>query len=517
MPQPTDLAEFLGVLNRRVRKLETRHVPFPTLEATEEASGEEEWDCIVDASLTTSTPIADTTAPAIPHYKYITEAINDFGADGRTRCWALVKEGTYNDASNGYTITIGTLTNIVVYGQTTAIKGSGGVIWAPNGNLSVNRFRIENVDLSYNNDLIPANELIIRACSITTNPAGGTRRIDSPWMLAEDTTFAGVAALGGIINIGSSTTTIMNSLDGCEFYSDGTSINLQSSAFGFTTADFMGPSSAVLPLTMASGNWAGQINAASTTRKAGGSSQFRMTVATDFNGSLTGMTEIRITGGNVVAAVSGNPSLTISGGAVQVHISQSGANNTTVSGGSAQITGTLRNLVLSGGTGSFRGQYTRDIEINTASWVIDAVRISPSTATQALLLTSGASRNVIRLGGTNAGGSEKPYTINSGANDNIIDFAGASSYPAAGTDAGTGNLIRITASTFTEDVQDIVGAMATDTSTIDFIYNDGAAQLTADVKTGSIGVSHLSFDPATQTELDAAMMFERIRRQMMVP
>lgn len=55
----------------------------------------------------------------------------------------------------------------------------------------------------------------------------------------------------------------------------------------------------------------------------------------------------------------------------------------------------------------------------------------------------------------------------------------------------------------TEAAQDIVGAMATDSSTIDFTYDDTAGTLTAIVKTGSIGVSHLSFDPATQAELDA--------------
>lgn len=38
----------------------------------------------------------------------------------------------------------------------------------------------------------------------------------------------------------------------------------------------------------------------------------------------------------------------------------------------------------------------------------------------------------------------------------------------------------------TEDIQDVVGAMATDSSEIDFTYNDGAATLTADLKTTSV-------------------------------
>lgn len=46
--------------------------------------------------------------------------------------------------------------------------------------------------------------------------------------------------------------------------------------------------------------------------------------------------------------------------------------------------------------------------------------------------------------------------------------------------------------TNTEGVQDVVGAMATDTATIDFTYNDGAGTLTADVIAGSIGATQLA-------------------------
>lgn len=54
-----------------------------------------------------------------------------------------------------------------------------------------------------------------------------------------------------------------------------------------------------------------------------------------------------------------------------------------------------------------------------------------------------------------------------------------------------------------EDVQDIVGAMSTDSATIDFVYDDIGGTLTASVKTGSISAAMLSFDVATQVELDA--------------
>lgn len=58
--------------------------------------------------------------------------------------------------------------------------------------------------------------------------------------------------------------------------------------------------------------------------------------------------------------------------------------------------------------------------------------------------------------------------------------------------------------TTTEDVQDAIGAMLTDSSTIDFTYDDPGGTFTAIVKNASITVAMLAFDPATQTELDAA-------------
>lgn len=55
-----------------------------------------------------------------------------------------------------------------------------------------------------------------------------------------------------------------------------------------------------------------------------------------------------------------------------------------------------------------------------------------------------------------------------------------------------------------ESVEDLFGnVVLQDTSTIDFIYDDGLGQISAIVKDGSITVAKLSFDPATQTELDA--------------
>lgn len=51
----------------------------------------------------------------------------------------------------------------------------------------------------------------------------------------------------------------------------------------------------------------------------------------------------------------------------------------------------------------------------------------------------------------------------------------------------------------TEDVQDIVGAMSTDSTSIDFTYDDGAATLTAAVKDGAPPLS-----PATVTLTDGA-------------
>lgn len=67
----------------------------------------------------------------------------------------------------------------------------------------------------------------------------------------------------------------------------------------------------------------------------------------------------------------------------------------------------------------------------------------------------------------------------------------------------TGTQLASTISDLTEAVQDVAGAMATDTATVDFTYDDGAGTLTADVKDGSLGTAKLSFDVATQAELNA--------------
>lgn len=61
-------------------------------------------------------------------------------------------------------------------------------------------------------------------------------------------------------------------------------------------------------------------------------------------------------------------------------------------------------------------------------------------------------------------------------------------------------------SDFTEAAQDAVGAALTDTATIDFTYTDGSDQITADVKSSSIGTSHLADDAVTAAKLDSTMV-----------
>lgn len=56
-----------------------------------------------------------------------------------------------------------------------------------------------------------------------------------------------------------------------------------------------------------------------------------------------------------------------------------------------------------------------------------------------------------------------------------------------------------------ELAQDAIGTILVDSSTIDFTYTDATPAITAIVKTGSIGTTHLDFDPATQAELDAGI------------
>lgn len=54
-----------------------------------------------------------------------------------------------------------------------------------------------------------------------------------------------------------------------------------------------------------------------------------------------------------------------------------------------------------------------------------------------------------------------------------------------------------------EQAQDAIGTILLNSATIDFTYDDPTPSITAIVKPNSIGTSQLSFDPATQVELDA--------------
>lgn len=72
----------------------------------------------------------------------------------------------------------------------------------------------------------------------------------------------------------------------------------------------------------------------------------------------------------------------------------------------------------------------------------------------------------------------------------------AASHQNSGSDeinvAGLSGVLADPQVPITENVQDIVGAMATDSATIDFIYDDGAGTLTASVKDASIDAAKLA-------------------------
>lgn len=55
-----------------------------------------------------------------------------------------------------------------------------------------------------------------------------------------------------------------------------------------------------------------------------------------------------------------------------------------------------------------------------------------------------------------------------------------------------------------ENAQDAVGGILADTATIDFTYNDGANSITADVKAGSIGTTHLGNGSVTYAKMQNA-------------
>lgn len=83
------------------------------------------------------------------------------------------------------------------------------------------------------------------------------------------------------------------------------------------------------------------------------------------------------------------------------------------------------------------------------------------------------------------------------ANDDELEIVDKSDTSQAAT--GTNKRIQMSNLIAPENVQDVVGAMLTDSSSVDFSYDDGAGTATAAVKDGAPPLS-----PATVTLIDGA-------------
>lgn len=429
-----DDPEFYRKLDQLLRHVE--------LHGPHSGGGASDYDCIVDSALSSSTPISAAGA-SVPSYKGITEALNDFAANGRTRCWVLIRVNpsalTYDDSA--VTLVPASLNNVRLCAQTVgSYEGTPYVKWIPAGvgagvarSVSFTKFRIQNMSVYFSSGVgstLSATELVLEDATVvaTSNTA---MTVTGSWLYAANTTFQKNTNAPAYIISG----TVFGLLSQCELIVGGSNGTM---ALGgealvadvtYNVNQFGGP----IPTLLFSPN-VGRINADATansrvlgstpigsvTLSPGRFLQANIDVGT-FAGTVT------VTSG--VTQLTGNVSATVITGTATVHFS----------GSSGSLTAGATTA------GSFQGQFSSRLSFSSESWVVDAVRITPAGATEALRLLAGCVNGLFRIGGLSSGGAgEKPYTIAAGANNNIVDFAGALGYPAAGTDAGAGNLIRAT-------------------------------------------------------------------------
>lgn len=476
-------------------------------------SGAEEYDCIVDNSLASSSPIADTPSTGIPQYIGVTEALNDFAASGRLRCWMLIEPSATRYDDTAVTPVLTGLVDVKMVGHVSGLDSvltwdgsgdvevegtTGRVVWKPKGSTTnywqtFAYWRMENLVVDvYNKNVAgflnfkPTYEMVMLDVAWVGNLAaslgGDTVAIDSAYLYAERCTFGmedldlgltskGCYCLGCEWEIrGTGSQAASNFTLGGTGISvfTGSAISWKNSRFRFTGGDtyldiraaYSGRTDSLRGVTLTD---------ASTTlyldliggRIYGRIANFTsVVVATDFQGFI-----------NAPLNSSNNGyALTVSGG--DVDFSALNVGHMALSGGTGHVTAEVHTAAISGG----------------GPWDITLERgESASNATTQFLLLSTVDGCNIRVHATPSAGAVKPYTIAAGADRNIIIFPRAGQWAAAGTDAGTSNRI------ITE---------VTDTYTDSHITDSSAAHNASAVAyAGSAGLSATDVEAALD-ELD---------------
>lgn len=414
-------------------------------------TGVGEFDCLVDSTLTASTPIA-SAGTGTPQYKGISEALNDFSANGRERCWALIREDgsggtTYDERTTA--ISIGNLHNIRLFGQTSDSNDdtNQAIIWQPKTNLTVSgtgaRLAIENLTIDWVGAAIgglTVDVLIMLGVTLLWEGGGNsvTQSVTASYLYARHCTFGSNSGASSNITMSATKATYI----GCEAYNSANDGKISFTTDGHGYAEVAHGTS-----TPGGGGATDYIEFAGA-----GSWIAHTRYASAFRGiSIAGARgDIYLSGTGTISLfpITGDTLTLNSTGLYIVH----GTVNDLVVSAACDIEYTgmvnrLINMTVTTAKGCVRASCNQSAIFKGGPWAVDLGRPSPTNGGKAfyLQIAGSVANSTFRVSGnSSAAVGEKPYDILAGATLTILDFAGATTYPAGGADAGTGSLIRVT-------------------------------------------------------------------------
>lgn len=439
MPDRPSAPSVTNVLNEHAARLRAvERIAFPPSTITTSAGGTvtgaiiSEWDAVVDSSLIKSDPVNR-------QFKGIYEALNYLGVTlGLTRAWVLIELGdgtTYTEAAG---LSAGTLRDVYLYGHDYEPGGSvPRIAWNPKGdffaNSTTSTIGVENLLVAFNqdtslfantSDLITRNAIFEMQGSSSSITVGGN-------VYAFDTSFISNKT-NGTLTIGGGV--LMVALYGCELHGLAPSSIIQVGNGGMPAAwvdvSVLGSSGATASINFATAKAFVRTAPTNLTRVGGGGVVLiNINVTVDFFGDFSSASNVNINTTGYVCLRANCSTLTVAAACI------------------LDFTGFFDHLVVSsaGARGTIRGSFSRYLDFQGSHWVVDMARNNPTsgTANPALKVRSGVTDSVFRIAASQ-GGTEQAYVFDAGANRNILDFAGQSTFTTASTDAGTANLIRVT-------------------------------------------------------------------------
>lgn len=430
------------------------------------STGELEYDCSVDNTLATSTPIA-SAGSNLPSYRSITEALNDFAADGRVRCWMIIRQSSIDYDDTAVTPSFGSLDNVRMTGQQAGLgvtSPTRSITWLPNNTVSYGfeSWAMENitVHLTYAgvSRSFTSSDFVMRECQLSFSLSlGATVTLGGQQFYAESCMFAVSHLLSatGVLTIGIGGTAHTACID-CEYLPGAGTGNplgiiLQGAAsWANGAAHFSG---AIRPDNSGSGTTPRlritgyqvqfELAHSNSLRGIGGGNSLgpiELVSAIEFIGSLHSFQEVQVTSSSGILNVS---CVTLAIDSSSVILAGPGDGNSsyintiTVAGSNFwMMSGRFRNLTAATSTGTVTCYCLGTMDFNDGPWNVRAYKTQSALAaqTETLRLRSLVANSEFFVAGT-AKATEKPYTIDLGVTNTSVFFYGVTSYTAAGTNA----------------------------------------------------------------------------------